>query len=92
MRGLKKTSPDGAHTHRHTDGHGNSMTNFAQWGRLGEKKLLCKLGRLGLGIEKIRRAYTQYPLIPNFVKLVSLLISPRSSAKSENPEGFWETV
>ena len=29
---------DGAHTqtHRHTDGHGDSLTNSAQWGRVGE--------------------------------------------------------
>ena len=26
-----------AQTDRHTDGHGNSMTNSAQWGRVGEK-------------------------------------------------------
>ena len=25
-----------AHTHTHTDGHGDSMTNSAQWGRVGE--------------------------------------------------------
>ena len=30
----KKTAPDGAHIH--TDGHGDSMTNSAQWGRVGE--------------------------------------------------------
>ena len=36
MRGLKKTAPDGAD--RHTDGHGDSMTNSAQWGRVGEKE------------------------------------------------------
>ena len=24
------------HTHRHTNGHGDSMTNSAQWGRVGE--------------------------------------------------------
>ena len=34
MRGLEKTAPDGADTH--TDGHGDSMTNSAQWGRVGE--------------------------------------------------------
>ena len=26
-------------TDRHTDGHGNSMTNSAQWGRVGENAL-----------------------------------------------------
>ena len=30
----KKTALDGAN--RHTDGHGDSMTNSAQWGRVGE--------------------------------------------------------
>ena len=32
----EKTAPDGADTHSH--GHGDSMTNSAQWGRVGEKK------------------------------------------------------
>ena len=36
MRGLKKkTAPDGAH--KQTDGHGDPMTNSAQWVRVGEK-------------------------------------------------------
>ena len=35
MRGLKKTAPDGADRHLH--GRGDSMTNSAQWGRVGEK-------------------------------------------------------
>ena len=34
MRGLTKTAPDGADTQ--TDGHGDSMTNLAQRGRVGE--------------------------------------------------------
>ena len=35
MRGLKKTASYGAdkQTQRQTDGHGNSMTESAQWGR-----------------------------------------------------------
>ena len=39
MRGLKKTAPDGAdtQTYIHTDGHGDSRTNSAQRGRVGEK-------------------------------------------------------
>ena len=39
MRGLKKTSPNGANTQtdKQTDGHGNSMTVSAQWGRFREK-------------------------------------------------------
>ena len=39
MRGLeKKTALDGVdtHTHRQTHGHGDSMNNSAQWGRVGE--------------------------------------------------------
>ena len=32
----EKTAPDGAH--RQTSGHGDSMTNSAQWGRVGEKE------------------------------------------------------
>ena len=28
-------------THTHTDGHGDSMTNSAQWGRVGEKNAEC---------------------------------------------------
>ena len=35
MRGLKKLHPM-AETHRHTDRHGNSMTESAQWGRFSE--------------------------------------------------------
>ena len=27
------------HTDRHTDGHGNSMTELAEWGRFSENKL-----------------------------------------------------
>ena len=30
---MAQTEPQ---THTHTDGHGNSMTNSAQWGRVGE--------------------------------------------------------
>ena len=42
MRGLKKTALDGADRHTdkqtdtQTDRHGDSMTNSAQWGRVGE--------------------------------------------------------
>ena len=36
MRGLKKLHPM-AQTSRHPDGHCNSMTESAQWGRIGEK-------------------------------------------------------
>ena len=38
MRGLKKTAPNGAdrQTDIHTDRHGDSMTNSAQRGRVGE--------------------------------------------------------
>ena len=38
MRGLKKTASNGAdaQTDRQTHGHGDSMTNSAQWGRVGE--------------------------------------------------------
>ena len=49
MRGLKKTAPDGAdkqtnrptdkQTDRQTHGHGDSMTNSAHWGRVGEKSV-----------------------------------------------------
>ena len=34
MRGLKKTSPDGAEPQ--TDRNGDSMTESAQWGRFSE--------------------------------------------------------
>ena len=46
MRGLKKTAPVGAdkqtdrQTDRQTHGHGDSMTNSAQWGRVGENWFL----------------------------------------------------
>ena len=32
MRGLKKTAPDGADRHKDRHGHGNSITESAQWG------------------------------------------------------------
>ena len=32
-------------THRHTDGHGDSMTNSAQWGRVGENGEKEKKGK-----------------------------------------------
>ena len=35
MRGLEKTALNGA------DGHGDSMTNSAQWGRVGDKSEGC---------------------------------------------------
>ena len=38
--GLLKTASDGAHTHRTTDGYGDSMTESAQWGRFSEN---CKM-------------------------------------------------
>ena len=38
MRGLEKNCTDGAD--RHTHGHGHSMTNSAQWGRVGENHKL----------------------------------------------------
>ena len=41
MGGLEKTALDGADIS--TDGHGDSMTNSAQWGRVGEKFLIMKL-------------------------------------------------
>ena len=31
------------HTDRHTHGHGDSMTNSAQWGRVGENPNLCNM-------------------------------------------------
>ena len=39
MRGLEKTALDGAdrRTHSQTDGHGDSMTESAQWGQFSEK-------------------------------------------------------
>ena len=41
MRGLEKNCTRWRkQTDRHTDGHGDSMTNSAQWGRVGEN-LLC---------------------------------------------------
>ena len=38
MRGLKKTAPDGADRQKDTQthGHGNSITELAQWGRFNE--------------------------------------------------------
>ena len=46
MRGLKKTAPDGAHkqTDTQTDGHGESMTNSAQWGELVKMVLVLLSG------------------------------------------------
>ena len=38
MRGLERKMHSMAHTDRHPDGHGNSMTELAQWGGLSEKK------------------------------------------------------
>ena len=40
MRGLKKTALNGAdgQTDKQTDGHGDSKTNLAQRGRVGEKE------------------------------------------------------
>ena len=40
MRGLKKDESNGANkqTHRQTDGHCDSMTESAHWGRFSEKK------------------------------------------------------
>ena len=50
IRGLKKTAPDGADTL--TDGHGDSMTEWAQWGGCSEKnedkKLVKSSGRVSL--------------------------------------------
>ena len=37
------------HTYIHTYGHGDSMTNSAQWGRVGEKAVLKKIALFGLG-------------------------------------------
>ena len=44
MRGLKKPAFDGANklTDTQTDGHGDSMTESAQWGRFSEKHHLYK--------------------------------------------------
>ena len=44
IRGLGKTAPDGADTHTH--GHGDSMTESAQWGQFSEnmKFARCLLG------------------------------------------------
>ena len=36
-----------AHTHKQTDGHGNSMTNSAQWGQIGENPSVNILGLIG---------------------------------------------
>ena len=43
MRGLKKTAPDGAdrQTDKEKHGHGNSMTNLAKWGQVGENHNDC---------------------------------------------------
>ena len=50
MRGLKKTAPSGANTQTdgHTSGHGDSMTESANWGQFSEKQLLMDLGSLKL--------------------------------------------
>ena len=39
-RGLTKNASDGAN--RHTDGHGDSMTESTQWGRYSENLALLK--------------------------------------------------
>ena len=41
MRGLKKTAPDG--TNKQTNGHGDSMTESAQWGRFNENRYLSNM-------------------------------------------------
>ena len=40
-----------AQTHRHTDGHGDSMTNSAQWGRVGEN---TAIGVTAVGVTAVR--------------------------------------
>ena len=35
----KTNAPDGAHTHTHTEPHGDSMTELAQWGRFSENSI-----------------------------------------------------
>ena len=44
MRGLKKTALDGTYrmTDRHTDGHGDSMTNSAQRAELVKSRILTR--------------------------------------------------
>ena len=39
--------------HRHTDGHGDSMTNSAQWGRVGENTHTKKIGKKKKKIHKL---------------------------------------
>ena len=42
-------------TDRQTHGHGDSMTNLAQWGQVGEKVIaLSTLGQLGVIITILR--------------------------------------
>ena len=61
MRGLKKTVSDGANkqTNRQTDGHRNSMTESAQWGRFSEQfrsKSVVRFCNLASKLHKNRRA------------------------------------
>ena len=66
-----KTAPDGANrqTHRHTDGHGDSMTNSAQWGRVGENRQICTSPRYREVDKQICQSYFRRADLP------SLLIS-----------------
>ena len=50
MRGLRKTPSDGAN--RHTDGHGDSMTELAQWGRFSENSVF-QMFRLLVGWSRL---------------------------------------
>ena len=52
MRGLEKNCTRWRkQTDRHTDGHGDSMTNSTQWGRVGENSTSLS------GIIKIKKNY-----------------------------------
>ena len=45
-------------TDRHTHGHGDSMTNLAQWGRVGENIMLSKIQNIHADrIEKLLNVY-----------------------------------
>ena len=64
-----------AHTDRQTSGHGHSMTNLAQWGRVGEN--LRKPGLFASGILQVLYQWIDEKVL--FQKNAFLALSPFQS-------------
>ena len=64
-----------AQTDRHTDGHGDSMTNSAQWGRVGEngKTNFCQKALHTASQSKLQTVKQTYRVTQNKQPLVPLL-------------------